>query len=162
MHGGASPSGLGSPNFKTGRYSKHLPAKLADRYHEAVNDADLLAMRDDIALLDARIGERLATLTEHADDPGVAHVVWQDVSAYVEQRRKLVETEQKRLIAMQQMMTAEQAALLLGAVAGVIRKHVNDRPTLAAISADLAQLAMVEPTVGRALPARSGAATERP
>lgn len=62
MHGGASLSGAASPTFKTGRYSKVLPARLASRYHEALNNPDLLALRDDIAVIDARLGELIGQL----------------------------------------------------------------------------------------------------
>ena len=59
MHGGKTPVGIASPHFKTGRYSKHLPTRLLERYNEAVSDEELLALREDIALLDARVSELL-------------------------------------------------------------------------------------------------------
>lgn len=62
-HGGASPSGLASPNFKHGRYSKVLPANLVGKYHEALEDTELVAMRDELALIDTRLG----TLLERID-----------------------------------------------------------------------------------------------
>ncbi|MCZ7546747.1 MAG: hypothetical protein M5R40_25940 [Anaerolineae bacterium] len=51
LHGGKTPAGVASPNFKHGRYSKHLPANLLDRYQAALADADLRALDDEIALL---------------------------------------------------------------------------------------------------------------
>ena len=55
MHGGKSLGGIASPNFKHGGYSKFLPVRLGDNYQEAMADPELLALRDDIALLDARV-----------------------------------------------------------------------------------------------------------
>ena len=58
----------------------------------------------------------------------------------MEQRRKLVESERRRLVDRQQVLTVERALVLIGAIAGIIKAHVKDRATLAAISADLERL----------------------
>lgn len=59
MHGGKSLSGIASPTYKTGRYSKHLPARLQERYSEALADDDLISIRDDVALVEARLADLL-------------------------------------------------------------------------------------------------------
>lgn len=64
MHGGLTPAGAASPHFKHGRYSKYLPAEILARYQEGARDPDLLSMRGEILLTDARlsqIAERLGT-----------------------------------------------------------------------------------------------------
>ncbi len=68
--------------------------------------------------------------------------VWEGIGKLLEQRRRLVESERKRLVDMQQMLTAEQAMILLTVVVDVIRQNVTDRDTLAAISADIRQLVL--------------------
>ena len=51
LHGGASPRGIASPHAKTLRYSKDMVGKaLGQRYQEAMDDDDLLALRSEIAL----------------------------------------------------------------------------------------------------------------
>lgn len=175
MHGGSTPAGLALPQFKTGRYSKVLPARLVERYQEAVQDSELLALRDEIALLDTRLNELIGRVdtgesselweafkkairayskvrSARDRDKGDAawgavldiladadqdHSAWAEVISLIDLRSKLSERERKRLSDMQQMMTTEQALTLLGAVAGVIKKHVHDRNTLAAITAEL-------------------------
>jgi len=59
MHGGASPAGLASPRFRHGRYSQHLPTVAAVRYAAAGQDPEPLSLREEIALLDALIGQLL-------------------------------------------------------------------------------------------------------
>src|SRR3972149_6206199 len=59
IHGGKSPSGVASPHFKTGRYSKDMPLHLAARYQQAVHDPQLLSLRDDVAVCESRISELL-------------------------------------------------------------------------------------------------------
>jgi hypothetical protein len=73
--------------------------------------------------------------------------VWDEIGRLLEARRKLVESERKRLVEMQQMITAEQAMTLLAVIVDTIRRHVADRKALAAISADLTRL--VANTAGR-------------
>lgn len=177
-HGGKAPVGIASPNYKTGRYSKALPERLRARYYESSSDGDLLAMRDEIALTDARLadmldrvetgepGELWAKLSDsyeglvlamdEDDSAGMRLALgamkslmargasdwaaWQEIGRLVEQRRKLSESEQKRLVQMQQMISAEQLLVLLGAVADTIKRHVHDRQALADLSADIRRL----------------------
>lgn len=178
MHGGATPAGPTSPHYVTGRYSKVLPARLLARYQEASADAELLALREDIALVDARLADLLGRVDsgesvqawgrvaeglgllraaiaqgdagglrgavsalEAAVKQGQAdYAAWDEVGKTLDRRARLVEGERRRLVEMQQMLSAEQAMTLLAAVADVIRRHVTERAALAAISAELVRL----------------------
>lgn len=174
MHGGKTPRGFASPHTKTGRWSKDMPTRLAARAEEARRDPELLVLRDDIALLDARLADVLervdsgesgekwrqlkqawrayegasavhraealewvgACITVGCSD----YAAWADVRTLLQERCRLVESERKRLVEMQQVITAEQAMMLLAVVTNTIRKHVLDRKTLAAIGEDLGRL----------------------
>lgn len=68
------------------------------------------------------------------------YAAWADVRTLVEQRRKLVESERKRLVDMQQVITSEQAMLLIARLYDSVTQHVSDRTALAAIAADLGGL----------------------
>jgi GGDEF domain-containing protein len=175
IHGGKTPTGVSAPNFKTGRHSKYLPARLGERYQAALADQDSLNLAAEIALVDARIGDVLGRVdtgesgrawtrlkqaysalqkakrmdqTEEADElllelgsligKGVAdYAAWDEIGSYVEQRRRLVESERKRLVDMQQTVTIEQVMIVLAAISDVVRRHVDDSATLARISAEL-------------------------
>ena len=63
-----------------------------------------------------------------------------EIGTQLEGLRRLSESESKRLVAMQQMITAEQAMILLSAVVDVVRQNVSDRGVLAAISAGIGRL----------------------
>lgn len=97
-------------------------------YEKGRRDPELLALRDEIALTDARLIEA----AKKAD--------WQEADKLIEQRRKLVESEQKRLVAMQQMLSAEEAHVLIAALIRAVTAHVSDRKQLAAIGADMAAI----------------------
>lgn len=191
FHGGLTPVGVASPNFKTGRYSKHLPLHLLADFEAAKNDPELVECRDELALVDSRMGqlaqrlqsgkdaEMWLTLSMHfssfatgfdsllsfieiEDDDGqqalrettdaleacrgvvnevrASEGTWREVYGVLEQRRKLVETESKRLKDMQQMITVERAMGLIAALADSIRRNVTDRKQLAAIQSDLIRL----------------------
>lgn len=133
LHGGKTPNGIALPQTKTGRYSKYLPTELLDNYQAALADSELLSVRDEIALVDAKIGQILALPKEQLKDLEA----FTNVYDLIEQRRRLVETERKRLVDMQQMITTEQAMLLVGALIGIIKARVHDRDTLAAIQSDV-------------------------
>lgn len=166
MHGGNNVLGTASGTFKNGRYSKHLPTRLAARYHEAQADPALLALREEIALADARLADLLARVDTGesgalwrqlreaaaktpADLAAMADLIvrgaadyaaWDEVGRVLDQRRRLVESERKRLVEAQQMLSAEQAMVLLAVVTDTIRRHIHDRDVLAAISADIGRL----------------------
>lgn len=178
VHGGKTPRGPASPHFRTGRYSKYLPKGLMDLYETARQDTELVVLRDEIALMDARIADLLMQLSaatsadvweeaarchqdlsvalqaknlESARDlagrlgallQGKENVgaLWAEIARAVEARRRLVETEQQRLVRLNQMITAEQAMLFVAAVINLVRQHVTDRQALQAISDGLRAL----------------------
>jgi hypothetical protein len=178
FHGGHSLAGIASPNFKTGKYSKYLPARLAERYHEARSDPELLALRDEISLVDARLEDLIrrvdtgesgeawgiaagafAALRKAITDQNTAdmllaldtlgkvinrgmsdYAAWGEIGSQLEQRRRLVESERKRLVDMAQVITSERAMLLIGAITDVIRRNVHDRAELNAINQELSSL----------------------
>jgi len=147
----------------SGRHSKFLTETLAAKYQEARHDPEILAHRDDLALIEARIEqllertlnkkerpeawaklrEKMGELTEAAHGnntgemmkvsmqiekifDGVEHdyLAWNQIFGLMEERRKIGESEQKRLIAMKQMIKAEDAMKLIGQVLAIIKKHL--------------------------------------
>jgi hypothetical protein len=62
LHGGLTPAGVASPNFRHGAYSKCVPRGLKRAYERANADPELLSLRDDLALLEARVVELLKGL----------------------------------------------------------------------------------------------------
>ena len=80
VHGGATPRGIASPHFKTGKHSKDLPTRLIGRYQEALADERLLELRADIALMESRLGDLLSRV-----DTNESGVLWKRTqSAYYE------------------------------------------------------------------------------
>jgi len=71
-------------------------------------------------------------------EAGISDIAaWNELAGWLERRRRTVETEQKRLIAMQEMVTADQVALIHGRYIGIIKRNVTDPATLGAISREL-------------------------
>ncbi|MGB3330234.1 MAG: hypothetical protein WBA46_14840 [Thermomicrobiales bacterium] len=185
MHGGATPGGAASPHFKHGRYSKHLPTTLAQRYEAAVRDPDLLSLSDDIAVLEVRLGDMMDDLSNgdaalvggqlkdaysmlvsahHEKNAGemedailaIGQAIrassktaeqWRLMSELMEQRRKLADTERKRRVDMQTMVSAEQVYTIVKSLAEAVRSQVNDRKMLQSILGDFERVMSV-PAVG--------------
>ena len=138
MHGGKTPQGIALPQTKHGRYSKHLPTRLLANYEAAKSDPDLLVMHDEIALVDARINE----LLEGSDTATAAQQAWPEIQTLIEQRRRLVESERKRLVELHQVVSADQAMLMVRSLIASVREHVSDPAILRAISAELERFSM--------------------
>jgi hypothetical protein len=158
---------------------------LLEKYRAAITDPELLALREDIALLDIRLGELIGRVDAGESGAtwqalgeklaefekcqargdvagmgaalggirelvvrGVAdHLAWQEIGEMLERRRKLTESERRRLVEMRQVITVERLMVLLNALVNVIRENVlrySDRQTatriLAAISTDIGKL----------------------
>ncbi|MBE9479626.1 MAG: hypothetical protein IMY80_06630 [Chloroflexi bacterium] len=66
-HGGATPGGIGSASWKTGKYSKYIPTGLRERYESEASDPELLALNDEIALARSRLSsllEKIGTMPD--------------------------------------------------------------------------------------------------
>jgi len=172
MHGGATPRGLAHPSTTHGAYSRALPPRILADFEAARTDPELLELRNQIGLVDARIldvlrrvdtGESGARWRElnaawrayrdavKAKDPdamatalgAVGQAIdagegdwraWREVGSLVEQRRRLVETERRRLVDLRQLVTSEQLLLVSHALLKVVLEHVRDQGTREAIA----------------------------
>lgn len=66
--------------------------------------------------------------------------LWSGIIGLVDQRRRLVESEQKRRIAMQTSVKIEDIIGIANALTGIIRRNVTDPATLNRISAEFQHL----------------------
>jgi hypothetical protein len=97
---------------------------------QARADADTYKIAfDDVARLVNKGGEDTAA--------------WTEIFAMIDQRRKLVVSESRRLETMHQMLSIEKAMLLLANVVDIIKRHVPDRQVLNAIAIDVQRLGEV-------------------
>lgn len=178
IHGGKSLAGPASGTYKTGRYSKLLPARMAATYLEAAGDPDLLVLREEIALVYARLSDLLGrvdsgesgaawrraqtafkALTEGLDQQDTAaakaalrdldvvirqglgdHAAWDEIGDLLDRRERLVRSERRRMVEMQQTMTIEQAMVFTGAVIALVDQYVTDQHARAAISNGIRRL----------------------
>lgn len=69
-----TPRGIASPQYRTGRYSKVLPTRLAAGYETAQVDEEWIALKDEVALTDARLTDLLARV-----DTGESGALWRDL-----------------------------------------------------------------------------------
>lgn len=76
MHGGTRAHGIAHPSYKTGAYSRYLPARLRETYLDAQTDETLLHLRERIALVETRLRDVLSRV-----DTGESGEVWQALAA---------------------------------------------------------------------------------
>lgn len=176
LHGGASLQGAAAGQFKHGRYSRHMPKAMLERLREASSDPELLSLRQEIAVLDVRTGEIIASLSgaesstawmkrlretwqafTATKNPSEARILgatvaelidsgastadaWDAIARMFHHRRKLVESEMRRQVALQQVVTLEQVTTVFEALRVSVQQHVKDPAALRAIQADLVRL----------------------
>jgi len=68
---------MASPHYVHGKYSRELPPRLLRRYLESRNDPELLSLRDDVAVIEALIREKLASLRDGETGPDWTAVLHQ-------------------------------------------------------------------------------------
>jgi hypothetical protein len=176
LHGGKSPVGIAASQFKHGRYSKYMPARLSERYAVALADETMLEQREEIALLGTRLQELLGQLTDMSQRDALWQklgklwselmtaaregkkekqqeaaneiealingtsndtAVWFEIQEVIEQRRKLVESERKRMVEAQEFVSVEQAMMVAHFLMDSINRHVSNNDEKRAIQADL-------------------------
>lgn len=136
-HGGATPTGLASPNWKNGRWSQYLPVGVLAKFQEGLADPDLMKLRQDTALIDAALTdytERLKTRNRPLTNGQRVHLAF-----LTDQRRKLIESDARRQKDLQQTVPIERVMQLVAALADVVREFV-DRDKLPKAQARLQQL----------------------
>jgi hypothetical protein len=79
LHGGRALNSAVAPTFRTGRYSKMLPHKLRETYEAALADNELLSLRDELALMRARLSELAGRL-----ETGESATLWTELTEVYE------------------------------------------------------------------------------
>ena len=141
MHGGPTPVGPALPQFKHGRYSVLLKEikGLGAHYETAIADPNLLALDGEIALTDARIGSLLEKVQKGGPRASIDGI-WPQLENLIENRRKLVDTESKRLKDLHAMVSVDRVMLIVSYLADSVRKHVKDPMAQTAILTDMRRL----------------------
>jgi hypothetical protein len=140
-HGGATPVGPALPQFKHGRYSvlaKDIKG-LGEHYQRALDDPDLLSMHDEIALVDGRLSQLLDKVKTGGPRASLDGI-WPHLEALIENRRKLVDTESKRLKDLHAMVSVDRVMLIVSYLADSVKKHVKDPHVQTAILTDMRRL----------------------
>lgn len=138
-HGGRTPRGTSSPHFRHGRYSRSLPGQLLAIYEKTVRDPRLLSLRDEIALTEAMIVDRLQDLKDDTPD-GQRWCIFRKIGQLIDARRRLVETEVRHVVLAREVLTAEEAMTLVRAVVEVVTRYVPDPMDRAAVAEEISQL----------------------
>lgn len=97
-----------------------------DRMHSTSNpDVRVAAFEEMERLINLGMAEEMA---------------WLEIREILEQRRRIIESERKRLVEMHQMISIEQMLTMIGAISASVRKHVSDNSTISAIATDIKKL----------------------
>lgn len=112
--------------------------KAVDKLEDGINDEKWMLVK-----------KALREMRDVIDQRVLHYATESEIRSKLEQRRKLVETEQKITLAGEQAITAEKAMLFVGAIAGILKTRIHDSTLLATIQADVSLLLDVRETAGR-------------
>lgn len=129
LHGGKSPApGPGHPAYKHGERSRRyqLAGTLDTRYAAHLEDLDYIGLRDELAAVTTHIDE-LLILADRSE--AEERRLWE----LVDLRRRLSETEVRRIKAAADTLTGEQIRAFAAAVLEAVLAEVPDRETVARI-----------------------------
>lgn len=129
MHGGLSLSGVDSPTFKHGRYSKVMPKRIADSL--SASDADPLDLLDELDLQRGLLSNYLArfdTTTPQASDIAFMMTWLGDIGRTVE-----------RIVKMRNetALTKVEMAFIAARIADVVAAYIHDPDTQQRFIAEL-------------------------
>ena len=185
FHGGSAPRGAEHHAFIHGRSARvyrGLPKRFHDAYMASIEDTDLLSLRVDLAMSDARVEELVARLDtgetgerwqrlrvvaqelrkelvkEEPDSEALLDEIeelaqaaaseersWRELREASQHRRKLVDTERRRLKDLHAYLTAEEALALVARLTDSIVRHVEDKAALTAILEEVQTLTGHDP-----------------
>lgn len=92
--------------------------------------------------------DAIVTLSDLIKRGNTDYAAWNEVIGLVEQRRKLVESEQKRIVAGQHMLRMEEVQRLMGALTAAVREYVNDPVILGKINHEFIRLSEIGSNAG--------------
>ena len=97
----------------------------------------------------ARLGE---LITSHHED----RKVWREICRMIDHKRRLVESERKRLVQARQMVPVEEVVVLVAALTDSVAQRVDDPAVRAAIGSDVERYLDAPPNAGSRGPIRRG------
>lgn len=124
LHGGKSLSGSAHPKFKNGRYSKHLPKNLLQKFEESQSDKELLELSREISLIDAQIAHLLDELEGAAKKR--EQQIWSEVNELVEHRRRLVLAETTRQKLLNGFVPVTDVIMLVDLILTTVSEEIVD------------------------------------
>lgn len=121
-HGGKTPRGEDSPHFKHGLRLRHLPPDLGDQLQDAQGDPDLLQIRTDLAEVEVLLANVHSRLK--AGRPVPVSLEGRILNL-IDARRKLIETEARRLRDLQLLVPGERFMAAMTAAADAIASVIR-------------------------------------
>ncbi len=103
---------------------------LLDEFDNAIENEDFAESRRVIDLMKVTVRQGIRSYKQY-----------EALQPMIEQRRRLVDSEARRLKDMGQTISLEQAYGLMLLIADIVKTHVTDQDTLAAITRELAEVA---------------------
>jgi len=87
------------------------------------------------------VAEALNSLVSIIQKGHLDYAAWNEVGSLIDQRRRLIESERKRMIESHLMISSDRAMLLISAIAAAIKEEIKDRNLLQRINNRIMKIA---------------------
>lgn len=124
LHGGRAVVGVAHGRFTHGRATKTMPVDIAAAMEQARTDPELLSLRDQIAVVQAKEDRILAAMAALEDGPD--DELWGELQDWAEHKRRLVETEVKLRVAHHDMISKDRLGVVLVRVGDAMRAALSE------------------------------------
>jgi hypothetical protein len=169
VHGGPTPSGVASPNFKTGLFSRHLPLGALGRIGQHLHDPDARKIAREVAVTKTVIDDIVARVFT-ARNEEARQAARAELRAQLTVLDTLLTGETRRFATVRNFLTGQQAMTIFGAIASAVHTKIREWERdgkcqdtdglLNAIQHDIERITQVNPKAARIFEATSGSGAE--
>ena len=125
-------------------YTKHLPQNLREAYVAALEDPDMLQLRDELALLRSILARKVEVL----DDEDIDSATIKDITTLVDKVGKLQSNMVDYEYKSRQVISISMIPIIIKAIIQIIRNRIGDERLASEIGQDIGSIPMLlsEPT----------------
>jgi len=115
------------------KVEKHNTSALWTELNKLYNDLKRAQMMNDAQSAAYLFGQIESVIKRGAEEAAS----WGEIFGLLDLRRKLTESEQRRLINLKEVFTADQGVAIIRLIVQIVKKHVQDQETLQKIADDI-------------------------
>lgn len=145
QHNGRPATGTAHGRYKTGKYARTLTGRYLRTYEEALAGGELPHLLEEIALLEVRERELIEEIESRRAQGAVYDDLWDTFHATADQRRKLLETQQRIMGASDGYVPTPEVLLFVAKILQAMDQYLADKRGVGRVKAEVERLMLAGP-----------------